>query len=52
MNDALTFTHTKNVQTKDAQLAIAIDPTPIYAIIGESTEEQTKMYIMLLRTSR
>ena len=52
MNDTLTFTHTKNVQTRDAQLAIAIDKTylsrQIYAITGktEKIEEEKRMHGM------
>ena len=52
MNDTLTFTHTKNVQTRDAQLAIARDKTyltrPIYAITGktEKVEDQIRTHDM------
>ena len=52
MNDTLTFTHTKNVQTRDAQLAIATDKTdltrPIYAITGktEKVEDQIRTHDM------
>ena len=52
MNDTLTFTHTKNVQTRDAQLAIATDKTdlirPIYAITGktEKIEDKKRMHDM------
>ena len=46
MNDTLTFTHTKNVQTRDAQLAIAIDKTylsrQIYAITGKTDKIEDK----------
>ena len=46
MNDTLTFTHTKNVQTRDAQLAIAIDKTylsrQIYAITGKTEKIEDK----------
>ena len=52
MNDTLTFTHTKNVQTRDAQLAIATDKAelngPIYAITGktEKVEDQIRTHDM------
>ena len=49
MNDTLTFTHTKNVQTRDAQLAIATDKTdstrPIYEI-AEKIEDQIRTHDM------
>ena len=58
MNDTLTFTHTKNVQTRDAQLAIATDKTeltgPIYAITGktEKIEVKKRMHDMKYLTSK